>query len=306
VEHQIEKLKIMEMEKQLELKEAATKRKIQALKQQLSSANQESRMGEGNPRRDSVQERGQERNYYPRKNTGDNHMIAQGPSALEPSFAPKFRSKATQATVISPFSDVAHPTSTPLTDHVTLSPFVATTFSHVTPPVSADVTPLVTTAPPSSITSHTNTPFSADHMTPPTTFSSSHTTHPSHVITSPSTSVTVSAYISSTNPQTLSSNEVTLPNDRNHVITADGHKMSSPTTSTPQANHTAPHRGDIATTPTCKEKLTIPEEVKETEYMSAVQKQKVRVSRIRRCIVAATVIQRAWRARACRIKGELP
>ena len=42
-------------------------------------------------------------------------------------------------------------------------------------------------------------------------------------------------------------------------------------------------------------KLTLPEEIKETEYMTAIQRQKARVSRIRRCIVAATVIQRAWR-----------
>ena len=44
-----------------------------------------------------------------------------------------------------------------------------------------------------------------------------------------------------------------------------------------------------------RQKLTLPEEIKETEYMSALQRQKARVSRIRRCIVAATVIQRAWR-----------
>lgn len=42
-------------------------------------------------------------------------------------------------------------------------------------------------------------------------------------------------------------------------------------------------------------KLTLPEEIKETEYMSALQRQKARVSRIRRCIIAATVIQRVWR-----------
>ncbi len=42
-------------------------------------------------------------------------------------------------------------------------------------------------------------------------------------------------------------------------------------------------------------KLTLPDEVKETEYMTAIQKQKARVSKIRRCIVAATLIQRAWR-----------
>jgi len=42
-------------------------------------------------------------------------------------------------------------------------------------------------------------------------------------------------------------------------------------------------------------RLTLPEEIKETEYMTAIQRQKARVSRIRRCIAAATVIQRAWR-----------
>ena len=47
--------------------------------------------------------------------------------------------------------------------------------------------------------------------------------------------------------------------------------------------------------PKSRQKLTLPEEIKETEYMSALQRQKARVSRIRRCIVAATVIQRAWR-----------
>lgn len=47
--------------------------------------------------------------------------------------------------------------------------------------------------------------------------------------------------------------------------------------------------------PKSHQKLTLPDEIKETEYMSAIQRQKARVSRIRRCIVAATVIQRAWR-----------
>ena len=45
----------------------------------------------------------------------------------------------------------------------------------------------------------------------------------------------------------------------------------------------------------CCHKLTLPEEIKENEYMSAIQRQKVRVSTIHRCILATTVIQRAWR-----------
>ena len=44
-----------------------------------------------------------------------------------------------------------------------------------------------------------------------------------------------------------------------------------------------------------REKLTLPKEVKEREYMTTLQRQKARVSKIRRCMVAATVIQRAWR-----------
>ena len=44
-----------------------------------------------------------------------------------------------------------------------------------------------------------------------------------------------------------------------------------------------------------QQRMPLPEEVKEREYMSAVQQQRLRVSRIRRCIAAATVIQRVWR-----------
>ena len=41
--------------------------------------------------------------------------------------------------------------------------------------------------------------------------------------------------------------------------------------------------------------LTLPKEIKETEYMTALQKHKSRVNKIRRCMVAATLIQRVWR-----------
>ena len=67
----------------------------------------------------------------------------------------------------------------------------------------------------------------------------------------------------------------------------------------PQSNDSANQKGgdhsNTSASRTPRQKLTLPEEIKETEYMSAVQRQKARVSRIRRCIVAATVIQRAWR-----------
>ena len=66
--------------------------------------------------------------------------------------------------------------------------------------------------------------------------------------------------------------------------TKEGPQPPSPT-STPQAPSKRWPR----------EKLTLPKMVKETEYMTAVERQKVRVAKIRRCMVAATVIQRAWR-----------
>ena len=47
--------------------------------------------------------------------------------------------------------------------------------------------------------------------------------------------------------------------------------------------------------PTTRQRLAVPDTIKETEYMSAVTKQKTRVSKIRRAIQAAIVIQRAWR-----------
>ena len=66
-------------------------------------------------------------------------------------------------------------------------------------------------------------------------------------------------------------------------------ELSPPLVTTPST------KTDILPCSKSRQKLTLPEEIKETEYMSALQKQKARVSRIRRCIVAATVIQRAWR-----------
>ena len=44
-----------------------------------------------------------------------------------------------------------------------------------------------------------------------------------------------------------------------------------------------------------KPRLAISKEGRETEYMTAVQRQRDRVSRIRHCIAAATLIQRTWR-----------
>ena len=88
----------------------------------------------------------------------------------------------------------------------------------------------------------------------------------------------------------ISSDSVTIqstPNDRSDPATASNKKS--------QASGSTNGNPPTPQSRTLRQKLTLPEEIKETEYMSAVQRQKARVCRIRRCIVAATVIQRAWR-----------
>ena len=66
---------------------------------------------------------------------------------------------------------------------------------------------------------------------------------------------------------------------------------SSTNTSSNDTIVTAAHNSK----PRTRQRLAVPDTIKETEYMSAVTKQKARVSRIRRAIQAAIVIQRAWR-----------
>ena len=77
---------------------------------------------------------------------------------------------------------------------------------------------------------------------------------------------------------------ISLSVDKTEVITTTDTKNSTDTS----FNNTTPK-------PITKRRLAVPDTVKETEYMSAVSKQKARVSRIRKTIQAATIIQRAWR-----------
>ena len=73
----------------------------------------------------------------------------------------------------------------------------------------------------------------------------------------------------------------------------------SQTTETLQSRRSSTSEPSQQDTIVTRPRLTLPEEIKETEYMTALQRQKARVSRIRRCIAAATVIQRAWREYKC-------
>lgn len=344
------------MEKQLELKEAATKQKIQALRQQLMGASWGAEMGEGNLKEGSRERRNQERrdgdilrrnNYWQSVHTGESpghvisHVITPGPSAFKQFVNPsKARSKDYAKTTASLFSDhMTPPASTSFSDHMT-PPILASFADHMTPPTTASFADHMTPSNSASFDDHMTFPSStssSQRMTPPSTCTNSATPLPSssNAYTAPSNGMshmtpsnshmTYNGHLTSTTSSSshvmssLSANGhaifsppsnavmITTPNDR---IMSNGHTTFPPTSSgdmtSPDDHMTSPsrHMTSLTSTPTGREKLTLPEEVKETVYMSAVQKQKVRVSRIRRCIVAATVIQRAWRDRETRERRE--
>ena len=77
--------------------------------------------------------------------------------------------------------------------------------------------------------------------------------------------------------------------DKREVIIANQTKSSAK-----ESNDHVPTVAGNSNTST-RQRLAVPDKIKETEYMSAVTKQKARVSRIRKAIQAAVVIQRAWR-----------
>ena len=86
-----------------------------------------------------------------------------------------------------------------------------------------------------------------------------------------------------------SKNETPTHMDKPKSSEENAHSDLKSRTPSTNANSTSQHK------PVMRHKLTVPEMVKETEYMSALNKQKARVSRIRRAIHAAEVIQKAWR-----------
>lgn len=154
-----------------------------------------------------------------------------------------------------------------------------------------------------------------DHMTPMRHIHASskdHMTSLRNQMASSSTKDHVTSTLNSISPKKdrVISSEDHVTTTENHVTstkhiqvdtTPPSHVTSQPpsSTSSGSSDHMTPSGPAIKPSPTSdcrpREKLSLPEEVKETAYMSAVQRQRVRVSRIRRCIVAATVIQRAWR-----------
>jgi hypothetical protein len=232
------------MEKQLELKETNTRRKILALKQQLQSGNK------------------------------------------PPTTVPEKRSTSTSATTISE----AIPTST--CDQTVLSSNIQKTRSNnimltslrSSPQQTRAVQTVHNTFSTSEQETHPSRPVLMQHRpgdsdrtkaSAPIEISKALPTPVANRITAAGTDIV-------TNPHIESKQETKF-----HVKTVNKESCPPPVT-IPSTKTDMPRSR-------CHQKLTLPEEIKETEYMSALQRQKARVSRIRRCIVAATVIQRAWR-----------
>ena len=274
LQEDIERLKLVQMERNIKLKEAATKRKILALKQQLLQNQGLDREQPGH-RPDHSQtghiqpSHGQEgpdhsQTGYLQPSEGHVHVSPDHSSAghMKPNHGQEghmlpgnnfHKSKPIYS------DNVMDMTRPPATNHMTT--FVSQVSlsssqeSHLTPSnnhMTSFRDHMTSSSHMSSMTS------SHDHVTP----LSGHTTSPGHM-THQKTPPSQSIYSNTSQP---TSNRMTF----------SGHKTTP-----------------LSTKRT--EKLTLPEEMKESEYMTAVQKQKCRVTRIRRCIVAATVIQRAWR-----------
>ena len=215
----------------MELREAATRRKIQALKSQLghhSAEDGESRT----PRKDSPHQ-------------------------------PKMQKTA-------PFKQQNMPQSSPDGDPSRTAPK-----GHMTPPAREP----------------------NDHMTPHKTPTSSHMTSLQNQVISPASHMTSPANhgqnATATPPKDSQPVGYVVSPASYTILPATDHK--TPPMSTPAAQ-----KGHITSSPPA-EKLTVPVEAKETEYMSEVQKQRARVTRIRKCIAAATAIQRAWRKHRSRV-----
>ena len=92
-----------------------------------------------------------------------------------------------------------------------------------------------------------------------------------------------------TKQATSNKKETSTHMDKPKSSDENAHSDLKSRTPSANANSTSQHK------PVVRHKLAVPEMVKEIEYMSALNKQKARVSRIRRAIHAAEVIQKAWR-----------
>ena len=236
IQQQIERLRISQMEKQLELKEASTRRKILALRQQLQSGSK------------------------------------------PPATAPEKRSMST--------STMSEAIPMSKSDQTVLSSNTQK-FHKTEMATSLNNSPLQT---PPTVQSTISTSGQGTRETYTLHRSNSKRTKESAHGPIEFSKVSPSPVINRLTPDSIIDPHNIIGNKQEtklHEKTVNQESSPSPVT-TPSTKTDVPRSRS-------RQKLTLPEEIKETEYMSALQRQKARVSRIRRCIVAATVIQRAWR-----------
>jgi hypothetical protein len=246
------------MEKQLELKEASTRRKILALKQQLQNGNK------------------------------------------LPATAPEKQLTSTSTTVT---RSEAIPTSK--SDQTVLSSNIQKTRSDMS--TSLRNSPQQT--PPSYAVQTVQNTFSRSEQETPRQSRAVYTQHspgesnrtkvwvPIEIRKASPTPI-ANRLITAASTDTMTNPHIGSRQETKRLEKAVNKESSPPPMTTPSTKTDTPRSRS-------HQKLTLPEEVKETEYMSALQRQKARVSRIRRCIVAATVIQRAWRDYTSDRKGIL-
>ena len=276
------------MEKQLELKEASTRRKIIALKQQL--------IGNQNPVHKPM--------AVPTNTSTKAHFQSTNPLSQPDVRHPPFTAPPPDVSQAMRDEDVTKSTSDRLAtsvngrlefmqQHNYNHTYTYRGFSNRTDPVTPKL--------PTSTSINRLTPKSSPHLQPSSNIApyephlanvgeskqsnKDHDFKPAQYNRTPYGSV-------SPHMQRVDSSSLTVPKD--------GANKTPPITLSKTASSQQPPKPTVSkTTPV---KLTLPEAIKETEYMTALQRQKARVSRIRRCIIAATVIQRTWRNHKERLK----
>lgn len=341
MQEQIEKLKVSQIEKQLELKEAATRRKIQALKQQLQGSRNviqsppvptpsglqpnttyhsshvdrlvlEPSHTSANPDNGHTQLHSQQGVMRPSQSQQLSKPPATAPGTVQQAHCNK------HSLVEIPRSEIGHMTGSVNENwhihdqHVNKTAQAARvqpSFIHepqVSPPSQAKFTgPQQSVVgsllkmqrkdaylPPSSNTDYKSTSNSRQLLQVSTTASRRHEHTTPNFEVPPKYSeqhVTTSNKFAEQPCHHRKTNSV----EQTNMECVNQSKFGRPLRRSQTTEERTPEPFQRDNGP--KPRLTLPEEVKETEYMTAVQRQKVRVSRIRRCIIAATVIQRAWR-----------
>lgn len=255
---QIDKLKVLQMEKELELREAATRRKLLAMKQQLTHG---AAPNQGNS----------PFSPYTSFDVQSPHstLTPSGTHTASNSHNPPAVYIPSHIATLSP--DAHHLPNPPLS----LGPSPSHPVTYKTPLAAAPVQTLDQARLSVAKNGKLAGTVSAD------------TTVNSHTSTKPMVSIT-EQHQSTKAPS--GTQRVSTTSTEGKKVWAGEHKVK-----------TTPPEGQKAQVGKEKTKVSLPEEYKETAYMSALDRQKARVARVRRCIAAATIIQRWWRTH-CTVK----